>query len=163
MKKPKKVKSPRDSVKNAALVKKFNSRVRQEYIDQDYLDQLNPEELAWLNKFMSEYNNASFNNDSTDLDQSPEGRKEAYDRNNARNRCMFGLTKGKVANTKLIEYGSEIEDELAQDINPARLEDAYVDFIDQEEMKELEKFATELDELEDYAEYLDKVNEEPQE
>lgn len=131
------MKKPRNKIKNPNLIKKYNSRVRQEYIDMDYLDQLSEEDLAWMNQFMGEYNNASFNNDETDLDQSIEGKKASYDRNNARNRCLFGQVKSKVANTNLLNYENVVnmvEEEMARDINPANVENAYIDFLDSKQV-----------------------------
>lgn len=132
------MKKPRNKVTNPNLIKKYNSRVRQEYIDMDYLEQLNEAELEWMNKFMGEYNNASFNNDGTDIDQSAEGKKSAYDRNNARNRCLYGQIKAKVANTKLLNYENVInvvEEEMSRDINPSNMENAYIDFLDNQRIK----------------------------
>lgn len=132
-------KTKRSKVKHPALIKKFNSRVRQIEIDYDYLDKLSSEELDWLNKFSDEYIGASFNNDGTDIDQTPEGRKAAYDKNNARNRCLLGQIQSKVANTKLLNYDTVInmvEEELSKEINPSRIEDVYLDYLEGESLKE---------------------------
>ncbi len=131
-------KTKRSKAKNPALVPGLNSRVRQEYLDYDYLDQLSPDELAWLNKFTEESNNASFKNDGTDLITDPVTRKAIYDNNNARNRCLYGQIKSKVANTKLLNYEDVInmvEEELGKDTNPMNMENAYVDFIDNAEVQ----------------------------
>ena len=65
--KEKKPKPRRDQVKNAALNKKYNSRILGEYIDYDYLDQLDEETLAYLNKFTEEFHKASYKHDGTDI------------------------------------------------------------------------------------------------
>src|SRR5712671_2380940 len=88
-------KSRRDQVKNAALKKKYNSRILGEHVDYDYLDQLNEKDLAWLNKFTKEFHKASYKHDGTDIQdynevigQDEEGKditygKDSNDRNNA--------------------------------------------------------------------------------
>ncbi len=133
-------KKKRSKIKYPALVPKYNSRVRQEYLDYDYLDQLNESELEWLNKFSEEYNNASFKNNETDIDQSPEGRKGAYDRNNARNRCLYGQIKNRVANTKLVNYDDMInivEENMSRDTDPLAMENAYTDYLDYKEVNQM--------------------------
>lgn len=163
MKKPRKTKKRRDSIKHPALDKKYMPRVRQELVDYDYIDQLSPEEKDWLNKFSDEYINASFKKDGTDIQSYEKYGKDSNDRNNARNRCLYTALKNKADrsnNKKLLNYdavGTEIENQESKQANPKSLENAYVDFIDQKEMKKLEDFAIELDELEDYAEYLDTI------
>lgn len=120
------------------LVPRLNSRVRQELIDYDYLDKLNPEELAWLNKFSGEYVNSSFNRDGNDLDESQEGRKASYDRNNARNRDLYGLLRSRVANTNLVNYDESlplVEFEQNRDQNHEHIENAYINYLEDLEIK----------------------------
>ncbi len=148
MKKPKKTKSRRDKALNPALDRKFMPRVRQELIDYDYLDQLNPEEKAWLNKFSDEYINASFKKDGTDIQPYEKYGKDSNDRNNSRNRCIYTALKNKANkhnNKKLLNYDSvisDIENESSRDINPRHMENAYIDFI---EIKEIEAMIEEYD------------------
>ncbi len=142
MKKPKR---KRSQSKYPALVRGLNSRVRQEYLDQDYLHKLNPDELAWLNKFMAEENTASFKNDGNDFNKTKEERKKIYDRNNSRNRDQYGLIRNRVANTKLLNYEDQInvvEEELGRNIAVTQMEDAYAEYID---YKEVEEFLKEYD------------------
>lgn len=144
MEKPKK---RRSNIKNPALVKKYNPKVRQEYIDYDYLDKLSESELTWLNKFSEEYINARFTNGSSDIDQTPEGRKAAYNRNNARNRCLYSQLKVRRMNDKLVNYDdfkNVIEDWMDQDRSETNyMENAYIDFLD---FKSLEAALTEYNE-----------------
>lgn len=138
-------KTKRSRTKYPALTLRVNSRVRQDRIDFDYLDKLSEEELTWLNKFMEEENGASFKNDGTDFNKTKEERKKIYDANNRNNRDQYGLTKAKVANTKLLNYDTNlnmIEEELGRDNNPRSMETAYVDFI---EHKQIEDFLKEYD------------------
>lgn len=144
----------RSKAKYPSLKKKFNSRIKQEKIDFDYLDQLSPSELDWLAKFMEEENSASFKNDGTDLNTSKEDRKKIYDRNNAANRCLHGNLKNKADrynNKKLLSYevlvnatdtSKSLENELSKDINPNSMEDAYIDFL---ESKQIEAMIEEYD------------------
>lgn len=74
-----------------ALDKRYNLRIRQEDIDFDYLKKLSKEELSWLNRFMEEYNNASFKHDV--IDDTLETRRRAYRRNNYRNRDIYSRGK----------------------------------------------------------------------
>lgn len=147
MKKPKSEKKPRrNQVKNPALQKKYNSRILQEYIDYDYLDQLNESELQWLNKFTEEFHKASYKHDGTDIQDYKVHGKDSNDRNNAQNRCLYGHLKNKADrnnNKKLLSYESlanssdptkSLENELSKDINPASMEEAYIDFLDAKEV-----------------------------
>lgn len=93
----KKSKKRRSKIKNASLVKKYNSKLRQEYLDYDYLEQLSEEELEFLNDFTSEWLNASVpsqkNARKARFHKTKKLVKDCTDRNNARNRCMYGLAK----------------------------------------------------------------------
>lgn len=148
MKKPKKVKKRRDRDQHPALLKKNIPRVRQEYLDYDYLDQLNEKEKDWLNKFTEEYLNDSFKHDETDIQSYEKYGKDCNDMNNARNRCLYGALKNKANkfnNKKLVNYDNiltDIEEEMGKEIDPMRLEDAYVEYL---EFKQIESFLEEYD------------------
>lgn len=143
MKKPKKPRNRRDKVKYPALDKKYNPKIRQENIDADYLHLLSPEELAFYNRFMEEENNASFKNDGNDLNNTKEERKKIYDRNNARQRCIYSQlksTSNHKANKKLVNYESiisEVENEFSMDGYAHQMEDAYIDFLDNKEIQDM--------------------------
>ncbi len=134
-------KSKRSRVKNANLVPSYNARVRQEYIDFDYIDKLNEEEKAWLNKFMGEYNNGGYNANSPEKNiHPPEYKKELYDKNNHQNNDLYGNIKAKVANTKLLNYDdvlNVVEEHLHGFENPLNIENAYVDYIEYTELKDM--------------------------
>lgn len=162
MKKPEKNKSyKRNKSKYPALNPSLNTRIRREYNDLDYIDKLNPEEKAWMNKFMAEFLNADIildENKKLDPEQNihkdPKYKKLNYDSNNFRNRDQYGLIKAKVANTKLINYENAInivEEHLSRDVNPSNMENAYLDFI---EYKELEDF------IKQYQTFMKTYNEE---
>jgi len=129
----------RSRVKYPNLTPRYNVKVRQESIDQDYLEKLSPEEMAWLDRFMGEYNNASFKNDGTDLHQNVEHKKEIYNKNNARNRCLYGQLKVRRLNDKLVNYDevvNQVDDYQAQELPDTYVEDAYIDFLTEEKIKE---------------------------
>ena len=82
-----------------------------------YADQLNPKELEWMNKFMEEYNNASFVEDNKKNLMKTKGEKRAsYTRNNARNRDVYNRLK---MNNDLVF----IEDLNNKDLNELKDED----------------------------------------
>ena len=108
----------RSKVKYPALKKQYNSRIRQEYLDMDYIDKLDdtvkncklPDgtmvtEKEWLNHFTKEHNNASVAGikDKTNktarkknkLHRTAALAKECTDRNNARNRDTYGIAKAQ--------------------------------------------------------------------
>lgn len=128
-------KKRRSKVKYPALTKKYNSRIRQEYLDQDYLDELSPEEMTWLNQFMEEYNNSSFKNDGSNIDNSAEGRKAAYDRTNARNRCLYGRLKLNNATDKVVDY-EEVIHALDEQQVINNVEDSYIEYMEFRELKD---------------------------
>lgn len=109
-------KNRRQLTKNAALKPKYNLKVRQEVIDYDYLDKLNPEEAAWLNKFTEEYVGANLDLDKprSNLHKSKRMRKDCTDRNNSRNRCQYGLNKvgGRLDN---IEKAYDVSDNTSME------------------------------------------------
>jgi hypothetical protein len=95
----KKKSTRRSKVKNAALIKRYNSRIRQDEIDYDYLSDLSEEELKWLNDFTEEYVNASVGKQSeankNKFHNTPELVKDCTDRNNARQRCIYSIAKAR--------------------------------------------------------------------
>ena len=173
--KPRNPKKPRrDRVKHSALKKPYTPRVRQEYLDYDYLDQLNEEELTWLNKFTEEYLNDSFKRDGSDIQPYEKYGKDANDRNNARNRCLYGALKNKdnkFKNKKLVNYDNmvaDIETELSKELNPAAIEDAYIEFLNNQEIlamleqydSAMEQFSEEiLEDLESYQQWMQEMQE----
>lgn len=86
----------RQKVKYPALNPRVNLKSRiDDVLDVlSYADQLSPKELQWMNKFMEEYNNASFDkNDKKNLMKSSKEKKDSYTRNNARNRDVYNRLK----------------------------------------------------------------------
>lgn len=113
-------------VKYPALDPQVNLKTRyKEIADIDYLDQLNDEELAWLNKFMKETVNADFRH-SDPLHNSNEKRREIYRENNSRNRDVYTLSE---AGNKL---GSAVD---YKDLTMEGFEDMIITKIDLERKK----------------------------
>jgi hypothetical protein len=73
-------------------------------MDTEYFNLLSEEEKSWMNDFLEEYYGANL--DFKDLKKNRfhktwEDKKACTDRNNARNRCQYGMAKagGKINNT----------------------------------------------------------------
>lgn len=135
----KKKKTKRSQTKNPNLKKNLNSRVRQEYIDMDYVDKLDEKQKEFLNKFTGEFYGGAFDKNENDeytddnLMKTDAERKEMWNNNNARNRCLYGKIKNKVGNTHLLNFEkvkNMVEDEFAKNLDPDTIEDAIIDFID---------------------------------
>src|SRR5690606_14836404 len=83
------------------------ARRREEVEDiQEYLHKLGPDEMAWMNQFMKEYNDADLTN--SEFHNTKEDRKICFDRNNARNRCDYTLAKAE-NKLNLLEFEYELE------------------------------------------------------
>lgn len=118
---------------------------------------MSEDELAWLNKFTEEYNNDNYTTIDGELDEDgykildptknihqTQAHKKTLDTaNNARNRCIYGQLKNKgdkFNNTKLLNYDNmlgDIEEHFSRDQNPNELEDAYIEFLDNEHLNEM--------------------------
>jgi hypothetical protein len=90
-----KSKKSRGQVKNPGLSPHYNSKIRQEYIDYDYIHLLTDEQKSMLNQFTEEYYGASldYENLENNFHNTQDLKKDCTDRNNARNRCIYGIYK----------------------------------------------------------------------
>jgi hypothetical protein len=61
-----------------------------------------------MNRFMEEYNNANFDHDGPRIHKTKAQKKACYDRNNARNRCIFTQEKAQ-DKLKYVERREEFE------------------------------------------------------
>jgi hypothetical protein len=106
----------RDKVKYPGLTKSVNAKTRQDLIDHDYLDKLNPDELRWLSNFNEEYLSGNFKHPGEIFHKTPEEKRQCYNRNNARNRCLFTSMKAQdrliyhISEDRLIELIDDVED-----------------------------------------------------
>jgi hypothetical protein len=121
----KSTKSPtrRSRYKYSALEKTTNLKTRQDEIDdvKTYFEQL-PEgqqevTLAdgtkkvmdvkeWMNRFMEEEVHADFRHDGAILNKAKKDKKRIYNKNNARNRCVYTKEKAKGS----LDYVEKLED-----------------------------------------------------
>jgi len=134
--------SRRSRSKHPALNPKFAPKVRKDYLDFDYLDQLSEEEKDWLNKFVDEELHASFKNDKRDLNRTKKDRRRVYSNNNSRNRDLYGISKANRLLDKIedmVQEESNLEIEHKSDIKTNHSEhynleeDAMIARIDKEE------------------------------
>lgn len=128
-KSPKKAKPRRSNVQYPGLNRAVNRRVVREYMDQDYIDKLSPEEKQWLSNFNDEWLTGNFNHEGKVLHKSAKKRKEIYNRNNARNRDTVSILKqrGHVNNTPNLAKTVEGTQEK---LEKNHVEDAVIDIID---------------------------------
>ena len=145
--KKKNPKNRRKRVPQASLEKRYNSRIRQEYIDMDYIKKLDntkkncklPDgtmvtELEYMDLFMREWNNASVPKQAEPekgkLHRTAKEIKSCTDRNNQRNADIYGIAKArnlvyKMDYETLKEY---IEDK--ETVNYNYVEEAMIDILD---------------------------------
>lgn len=128
---PKKRKTKRSQLEFPGLVKGATSRIRQEYLDQDYIDRLSPQDKDWLNRFNEEWLGANFKHPGDTIHKTDAARKEIYNRNNARNRDLLGQLKAqnKLMNSEVVKEMLEKE-ELTQNVTPDDIENVLIEFID---------------------------------
>lgn len=135
---PKKKKATRRSkVKYAALTPKYNSKIRQEYLDYDYIDKLSPEEKDWLAAFNSEYANNDFKHGFDPvIRKTKKNKKKSGDANNARNRCAYGISK---ATTLLNMVPQEQVNNFfgeSRDMSKNETEDALIEYLNEKDKRE---------------------------
>lgn len=90
-----KKKNRRSTLKYPGLDPSVNLITRQDEILVDYVHKLNDKEKEFLNSFNEEWVNANFSHKGEKLYTSKKDKKACYDRNNARNRCIY--TKAKAS------------------------------------------------------------------
>lgn len=107
-------------------------------MDQDYIKELSDEEKEFLNKFNEEYYGAvlDYEDLSKNFHNTKELKKDCTDRNNARNRCMYGIAKAQnkinSSNTFTVQKES-INIDLGPDDEQAsssNIEDVIIDYLD---------------------------------
>jgi hypothetical protein len=123
-----KKKPRRNNVAYPGLDKSVNRRVIREYMDQDYVDKLSPEEKQWLSNFNEEWLSANFNHKGKKLHKTKAKKREIYNRNNARNRDLMSILKqrGHVNNPNNLAL--TIEETQGTDNN--NQEDVLIDLMD---------------------------------
>ena len=128
-------KTKRSLTKYPNLYPELNLKTRYEEIQDinSYIHKLNEKEKAWLNKFVGESINASFNKvASKNLHKKKSQRLDAYSRNNARNRDI--LTRNNACGkTEYLEELSKKDTKIKQST-----EDDLIDKIDLQNAKNLQ-------------------------
>ncbi len=87
------------NVRFESLNKAYNTKVRRELLDADYLSKLSKEELSWYAQFTDEYVGGAVhkNPDGSIIEghihNTPELAKKCYDDNNRRNSDLYGVNK----------------------------------------------------------------------
>lgn len=87
------------------------------------MDELSEKEKQWLNKFTEEYVNANLDSKNLrkNLHKTKKLKKDCYDRNNARNRCILTQVKAQGKDVDLYSLKHEMddfsEDKLIEDID----------------------------------------------
>lgn len=147
----KKLKPRRSKVKHASLKKNYNSKIRQEYVDIDYVDKLDDKvancklpngkmvtQKEYMSLFMNEWNNAevgSQDNASENLFlTTKELVKETTDRNNKRNNDLWG--QSKAMNRGYVILPNELKEYIdkSRGMNGINdIEDALIDLLDHAE------------------------------
>lgn len=128
-------KTRRDQIKYPAFDGSYAPKIRRELLDIDYVDQLSEDEKEWLNEFLEEYVGADldFRNLKNNLHRTKRLKKDCTDRNNARNRDMFGFAK---ANGLLVS-DEQLQDHHLNLENPSLSEDAMIAYVDNKELFEV--------------------------
>jgi len=140
----------RSKIKHASLEPRFNSRIRQEYIDIDYADQLDDTEAnielpngemvtekEYMSRFMAEWNNASVGKQSkaeeNSFHRTSEEVKDCTDRNNKRNNDLYGQMKaqGKMIKQDYYQVVALLDD--MESLNHNETEDILIDILDKSE------------------------------
>lgn len=143
--KNKKQRSKRSQAKYPALNPKYTTKVRKEFHDIDYIDQLSDEpklqpdgsymsEKEWMNKFMEEHLNASFKNNEKDLIKDSEKKKKVYNENNSRNRDLYNISKVNGLLQDRIEDSEAIIDSKSVE-NAHSYEEAMIKLLDVKKKK----------------------------
>lgn len=111
--------SSRSKKKHKNIDKRYNLALRQEYMDVDYVNgvknakgelvirPMTDEEKTWLDNFYKEDLNASIDKNNPKFYDTEKARKDSYNRNNQRNRCLYNREK---AQGKLIDLDADVLD-----------------------------------------------------
>ena len=145
MKKPR---PKRDKVKHASLKLNYNSKIRQEYLDVDYVNQLDDTvancklpngkmvtEREYLALFMKEWNNAGVGSQANArknaFQRTKAQVKDTTDRNNLRNNDLWGKMKAQNRGYTFSKEYLEAAMDNNREVNGINtVEEAMIDFLD---------------------------------
>lgn len=91
----------------------YNLLIRRDEIDYDYIDKLSEDDKAFLNKFSEEWIGAKFHTDDKKNLLKGDKKKQAYGKNNARNRCQ--LSRARAQNMVADDYMYSGNYEISKD------------------------------------------------
>lgn len=138
----KRKKTRRSQAVNPGLQKQYNSKLKQEYMDFDYVAKLSPELKEYYNDFIEEYYGAQLdyeNLENNRFHKTQEEKKACTDRVNARNRCQYGMAKATKTlhdvDSKLPVVESEnqnvrLKNYVANDTAGRNIEDDLIEYLD---------------------------------
>jgi hypothetical protein len=104
----------RDKEKFPGLHARFFSKIKQEYHDIDYANQLSDKEKDFMSRFMDEWLGARLNHPGKKLHKTKKERKMVYDANNARNRDV--MSQGRVKASVEEVYIKPAEEKVYEDV-----------------------------------------------
>ena len=117
----------RSKTKYPGLAPNVNSKLKWEYMDQDYIDSLTEEEKLYLSNFMDEYMGGNFQHPGKKLHKTKKEKRECYTRNNARNRDLYAIFRTRGGINNIEDYQQEIDN---KQLNPEDVENNLLELID---------------------------------
>lgn len=127
-KKPTKTSSKRNKTRFPGLDPSVNGKKRQEVMDQDYIDKLSNEEKEWLSDFNEFWLSGTTKKGKVKKFGNIEKRREAFHRNNARNRCQLSTAKATGFAVSIEDTKEEVQ--AISGKNPASTEDEIIEILD---------------------------------
>lgn len=109
----------RSLTKNSALSPTLNLKSRYEEIMDilSYANSLSEKDKEWLNAFVEEYVNANMRHKGKKLHKTKAARKVCWDKNNARNACVYSRAKSSGNTVDWDTYrGFEVKYEIEEDL-----------------------------------------------
>lgn len=114
-------------------MKGATSRVRREYLDQDYIHLLSEEEKQWLSNFNEEWLGGNFKHEGEVLHKTVEEQRALWRKNNRQNNDVQGVTKARGHLVYTEDAQDAVEDEVNRyDTDP---ESALIEIIDRTRKK----------------------------
>lgn len=122
-----KVRKRRDGLKYPGLQPNLFSKIKQQYHDIDYADQLDPESAKFMSNFMEEWLGARLNHPGKKFHKTKKEKKLCYDMNNQKQRDIYNYLK--IHGTSRDIGDKEVLKELDKK-TPVDYEDILIDAID---------------------------------
>lgn len=108
-------KKARDNVKYPDIKKAYNLKIRQDYAEIDYFDDLEDKDKRYINQFTKEFVNADTR--GLKLHKSKALKRDISSKNNARNRDVFARGKARAALSPLSENTISYETDMVKEAN----------------------------------------------